>query len=133
MAHAVPIQGHTDGSAVAPVLNGGLLHRLTPFNVVLADRTEVEEYIAGHPDLAPLLEGICVRLRDAFGHRTELSLEFYKDPEQQDQYPILYVRQPTYEAGILNQIESVVEPFMPQLEDASGHLLITTDFRRPRG
>jgi hypothetical protein len=132
MAHAIPTQSRTDGSAVAPVLNGGLLHRLTPFKVALSDRAEVEEYIATHPDLAPLLEGICARLRDAFGHRAEFSLEFYKDPEQPDQYPILYVRQPSYEAGILSQIESVISPFMPQLEDASGHLLITTDFRRPR-
>ena len=133
MAHVIPIQSHTDDGTPAPVLNGGLLHRLTPFNVALPDRAEVEVYLASHPDLAPLLEDICTRLRNEFGPRIELSLEFYKDPEQQDQYPILYLRQQQYEAGILNQIESAINPLMPQLEDASGHLLVTTDFRRPRG
>jgi hypothetical protein len=131
MAHTIPIQTQMNDSTLAPALSGGLLHRLTPFNTLLRDRIELEDYLATHSDLAPLLEGICARLRDVFGLDAELSLEFYKDPEQQDQYPIVYVRQQKYEAGVLKRIESVMSPFMAQLEDASGHLLVTTDFRRP--
>jgi hypothetical protein len=130
MANAIPSQGHTNDSAIIPALNGGVMHRFALFNVVSPNRRDVEEYLANHADLAPLLEAICARLRDAFGQGVELSLEFYKDPEQQDQYPVLYVRPERYETGILNQIESAISPCMPQLETASGHLLITTDFRR---
>ena len=132
MAHAIPIQDHPDESTLIP-RDAGLLDTLTPFNVALANGEEVEEYVANHADLTSLLEAVCARLRASFGAGAELSLELYSDPEQQDQYLALYVRQEKYEAGILHQIESVTSPFMSQLEAASGHLLITTDFRRPRG
>jgi hypothetical protein len=133
MPHPTTIQGPTGTDTPASVLNGGILHRLAPFNVVWTDRVELESYLSNRPELTVLLEGICARLRKVFGLQAELSLEYYKDPEQHDEYPILYVRQAKYEAGILTQIETAVSAFMPQLEDASGHLLVTTDFRRPRG
>jgi hypothetical protein len=133
MAHVIPAPSDTDESVPAPILNAGLLHRLAPFNVAWTNRDEVEASLANHPDLAPLLERVCDRLREEFGQHAELSLEIYKDPEQQDQYPVLYVRQRKYEAGILKRIESVVNPFLPQIEAASGDLLITTDFRPVRG
>jgi hypothetical protein len=133
MAHILPIQSHADDIEPIPVLNGSLPIVLASFNVELPNRDEVEEYAANHSDLAALLAGICARLRSAFGPSVELSLELYRDPEQQEQYLALFVRQEKFEAGILNQIESVSRPFMSQLEAASGHLLITTDFRRPRG
>jgi hypothetical protein len=133
MSHVMPVQSPTEGPNPALTLNGSLLQCLTSSNVAWIKGGEAEDYVANHLDLAPLLVGVCARLREAFGQQTELSLEFYEDPEQQDNFPILYVRPPKYESGILKQIESVVAPFLPQLEAASGHLLITTDFRRARG
>jgi hypothetical protein len=133
MSHVIPIQSPAEAPVPALTLNGSLLQCLTPSNAAWTNGGEAEGYVADHPDLAPLLEGVCARLREVFGPQAELSLEFYEDPEQQDHFPILYVRPPKYESGILKQIESVVAPFLPQLEAASGHLLITTDFRRARG
>ena len=133
MAGAIPIQTHADDIAHVPSMNGGLLNGLARFNVVLPNRDEVEEYAANHLDLVSLLDGMCAKLREAFGHRTELSLEMHSDCEQEDQYLSLYVRQEKYEAGILDQIESAITPFMSKLEAASGCLLITTDFRSPQG
>jgi hypothetical protein len=132
MAHVIPAHGRTDDLVPGPILNGGLLQRLAPYDVLCANRDELEAWLADHADLTPLLERVCARLREEFGQHAELSLEFYKDPEQQDQYPVLYVRQRKYEAGILKRIESVVNPFLPQFEAASGDLLITTDFRPAR-
>jgi hypothetical protein len=133
MSHVIPIHGDKFDTSPTPIVNGGLLQRLTTLNLVAPVPREVEAYFENHDDLARLLEPIFIRLRSVFGQNAELSLEIYKDPEQHDQYPILYIRQSKYEAGILKQIESAVESFMTQLEDASGHLLVTTDFRRPRG
>jgi hypothetical protein len=110
-----------------------ILNRLTRSNVLLAKRDEVEDYVAQYPALGSLLDGVCATVREAFGHRVELSLELYKDPEEQDQYLTLYVRQGKYESGILSRIEAVASQFTAQLETVSGHLLVTTDFRRPRG
>jgi hypothetical protein len=110
-----------------------ILNRLTRSNILLAKRDEVEEYVAHYPALGSLLDGVCATVRDAFGQGVELSLELYKDPEEQDQYLTLYVREGKYEFGILSRIEAVASQFTAQLETVSGHLLVTTDFRRPRG
>ena len=110
-----------------------LRERLTPFHVITAHPDEVEAYVADHPELVTLLEGISAELRVAFGPEAELALELYKDLEVQDQYLTLYVRQTKYAADLMDRIEAAVRPFMAQLESSTGHLLITTDFRRPRG
>jgi hypothetical protein len=109
------------------------LDRLTTFNVLVTGRDEIAGYLTHHSDLEMLLEGICSKVREVFGPDAELALELYKDPEIDDRYLTLYVRQEKYQPGIIDRIEAVASQFMTQLETASGYLLITTDFRRPRG
>jgi hypothetical protein len=105
--------------------------RLTRLNVIMAHRDEVERYVALHSDLGSLLEPICAKARQEFGPEAELALAVYKDPEVPDEYLTLYVRQASYAADVMDRIEAVASEFMTRLEDCSGHLLITTDFRRP--
>jgi hypothetical protein len=133
MAGTLPIQQYADGMAYDPVLKGGWVHALSTFHILLANRDEIDDYLTTHADIVPLLETLCAKLRETFGQRTELSLEWYRDPEQADQYLCLYVRQEKYEAGILHRIETVIAPFMSKLEAVSANLLITTDFRPPQG
>ena len=109
------------------------LDRLAPLRVNVLRRGEVQQYLTKHADLASPLEGLCSELREAFGPDAELSLEMYQDPEVREKYLTLYVRQSKYGSDIMDRIEAVAGRFMSQLESASGHLLITTDFRRPRG
>jgi hypothetical protein len=132
MAGTIPIQHDAAPITQLPAFKGGLLDVFAPFHVLLTNRSEIEAYAATHADAVALLESICAKLRDAFGPHAELSLEMYRDPEQDDEYLSLYVRQQKYQAGILHQIEDVCAPFMPKLETASGNVIITTDFRRPR-
>ena len=107
--------------------------RLTPFNVITAHCDEVDQYVARHRDLGSALEDICAKIREAFGPKAELALELYKDREVKDKYLTLYVRQAEYAADIMDRIEAVSSQFIARLDRLSGHLLITTDFRRPRG
>lgn len=108
------------------------LGRLAPFDVEIAHPDEVEEYLMAHPELGSAIVGIAARLREVFGPSDELALERYQDPEDQDRFLALYVRQRQYEAGILRRIEVVASEFSAALESSSGHLLVTTDFRCPR-
>jgi hypothetical protein len=93
----------------------------------------VKEYISCYPDLGRLLPDVCGYVRQAFGFDVELSLELYRDPESNDRYLTLYVRQAKYEAAIMDRIEAVCQKFNHKLEEVPGYLLLTTDFRRPRG
>jgi hypothetical protein len=93
---------------------------------------EVGAYLRQYPDLAELVLMVCAEARREFGSLTELSLEMYSDPEIDDFYLTLYVRQPTYETDLLARIHRIADTYEKDLARKSGHFLITTDFRAPR-
>jgi hypothetical protein len=109
------------------------LHSLALLRVTTKRPEELEEYLADHADLAAAIDDVCSAVRAAFGAEAELALELYNDPEVDDRYVTLYVRQHQYLPDFMDWIESVADPFRAHLDSLSGHLLITTDFRRPRG
>jgi hypothetical protein len=92
----------------------------------------VADYLARYPEIAALLPDICAKLRQTFG-AAELALSVYTDPEIADRYLSLYVRFKHYVSGIVAQIEPAAAQFDDALATSAGHLLITTDFRPPRG
>src|SRR5437879_1954252 len=93
----------------------------------------VRTYLEEHPDLAYHLSSICDVARKEFGPEAELSLEMYSDPEIHDQYLTLYIRLDSYQEDTLARIDAVSRRFDKHLEQASGDLVLTTDFRAPRG
>ncbi|HKV40380.1 MAG TPA: hypothetical protein VJX67_14300 [Blastocatellia bacterium] len=78
-----------------------------------------------------VLRHTCEVCAEKFKSGTLLSLDLYHDPEIDDQYLVIYVRQPHYEPDILDQIDLVSEVFSEDLAALSGWLLVTTDFRPP--
>ena len=60
---------------------------------------------------------------------TQLSLEVYHDPEIEDEYLTLYVRQADYDEHVLSTIEDIRAGYEGELAGRSGWLLVTTDFR----
>lgn len=108
-----------------------VLDQLSVQDILLPQRTDLEAYLARHPDLASLLADMGKKVRAAFGPATELSLELYRDPEIDDCYLTLYVRQETYAADIIDRIDAMCGEFHSRLERAEGYFLMTTDFRRP--
>jgi hypothetical protein len=106
---------------------------LAEHRIVLPNAREVDSYLAGHRQLARLLPDICAKAREMLGPHVELSLELYKDPEIDDVYLTLYVRLEKYETDILDRIQAIGDQVNPRLEEATGYLLLATDFSRPRG
>lgn len=106
--------------------------RSEPARIVIPKPREVKMYLSEHPELGRILPEICTKVRQSLGPRAELSLEMYRDPEIDDQYLNLYVRQERYGSKLLDRINMVSSLFDNRLEEISGYLLITTDFRRPR-
>lgn len=116
---------------VPPLVSDPLL-QLATAGIELIEREQIRDYLAEFPDLAVLLPDVCKAARTEFGPSAELSLMLYRDPEAIDRYLTLYVRQPKYEPEILARIERVSHSFEGRLEQTTGHLLLTTDFRPPR-
>jgi hypothetical protein len=116
----------------APACREGLAW-LGAVNVLVPKPSDVMAYLDEHGDLAQLLPKICAEVRQAFGQETELSLEVYRDPEIDDRYLTLYVRQDQYDARIIERIESVRSAYHDSLSAVSGHFLLATDLRPSRG
>lgn len=92
----------------------------------------VREYLISHADTIDALRCITAEVFGYFANRAQVSLELYRDPEVDDEYLTVYVRQEKYDANILEQIDIVSALCESSIEDISGWILLTTDFRPPR-
>lgn len=93
---------------------------------------EVREYLLRYPDMAHPVVVACKASVERFRANAQLSLELYRDPEIDDQYLALYVRQEAYEDGILDKIRDTRDGYRALFGGSSGYFLLTTDFDAPR-
>ncbi|HUW57877.1 MAG TPA: hypothetical protein VMZ92_14650 [Planctomycetota bacterium] len=93
---------------------------------------DVRQYLLRYPDLTSLLPRMSNRTWQVFRERAQLSLEVYRDPEIEDEYLALYVRQESYGPDIMDMIRAVLGAFHKDLAEKSGWILVTTDFAPPR-
>ncbi|MDD2675867.1 MAG: hypothetical protein PHP75_00115 [Methylacidiphilaceae bacterium] len=59
----------------------------------------------------------------------KLSIELYRDPEEEDEYPMIWVRAKQYNSEILDKIQEVRREYERALASSSGWLMVGTDFR----
>lgn len=93
--------------------------------------SELRSYLAHHPDMISKLLPVCGIVRGFLKTQAQLSLELYTDPEVQDEYLTLYVRQENYDADIIDDLDRAFEQCRELLENSSGWLIVTTDFQSP--
>lgn len=100
--------------------------------ITVPEPASVRAYLLEHADILGLLRSVAAGIRERFDPGTQFSLEVYSDPEIEDKYLTLYVRQQEYSPDILDRIERVASHYDGALRDKTGWLLLTTDFRPPR-
>jgi hypothetical protein len=91
----------------------------------------VIDYLQKHRSLYDITLYACILTEEKFGSRAQISLEVYQDPEIDDQYLTIYVRQNEYEPDIIEKIDTICEEYAPALAGELGYLLVTTDFHPP--
>ena len=111
-----------------------LLERLHLMGICVPRSAEVRDYVNQFPDLVQVIRKGCELSATEFADRDTLSLELYVDPEIDDRYLSLYIRQTAYEPNIMERIERVqaeADAYLPDvyLNDSAGWFLITTDFQ----
>src|SRR5262249_51041971 len=102
---------------------------MTDLQIQLAQESEVRSYLAHHPDLTEIVEGICRSARQEFIPDAALVLGVYRDPEIKDEYLSLCIRLASYPADVLDRIRAVSAAHDDTLASKSGSILVTTDFR----
>jgi hypothetical protein len=126
----LPTPSHENGDGTFQIEQW--FDQLGQHQIAVLQPAEVRDYLLRYADMFDLVLSVCKSAREKFAAPTQLSLELYRDPEIEDEYLTLYVRQKNYEANILDTIENISAPFDPELSTKSGWLLVTTDFSPPR-
>jgi hypothetical protein len=100
--------------------------------VLVPNPAEVQDYLAAHPDMVELVERVSAAVARRFAGRAQVSLELYRDPEIDDEYVTLCVRQDPYDEDIMDQIDEAAGDYPAELAELSGWFLVTTDFEPPQ-
>ena len=101
-------------------------------DIVISNAADVGRYLGEHTELRSVVPQVCQRVREEFGPDAELLLELYRDPEIDDRYLTLKVRQERYDSNIIERLDQISGEFADELEPYSGQILLTTDFGPPR-
>jgi len=109
-----------------------LLSWLQSVPVAFPCAADVRDYVLRHEDMVDLVASACQIASTRFGKTSRLYLEVYHDPEIEDEYLTLYIRQKEYDATFLDQIGAVRAEYEENLAGKSGWFLVTTDFRPAR-
>lgn len=101
-------------------------------SVLIRDKERLHDYLRRYPGIGDLIEK-AVKLVKARFPRSNLELGVYQDPEIDDEYVILCIRQEYYDEGFMQRIEEVEEAIAGQLKESEGWFQLTTDFKKRRG
>jgi hypothetical protein len=99
--------------------------------VEIPQPTSLKDYLIAHPDISEVVMYATEIAKQHFDGNAQLSLEVYSDPEIDDNYVTLYVRQNEYEDSLMKEIKEIRKAYESMLADKSGWFLVTTDFRTP--
>ena len=91
----------------------------------------VVNYLRANPGLYDAVLYACMLTEEAFGRRAQITLDVYSDPEIEDEYLTIYVRQHQYDPDIMEQIDAICDQYEAALGDQQGWIVVTTDFRPP--
>jgi hypothetical protein len=100
--------------------------------VIIPNVEEVHNYLIRYPDIIELVEFACNETRKRFNLPTQLSLEVYHDPEIDDEYLTLYVRQEKYDYSAMDIIQKIRTVYREEYSIESGYFIVTTDFNFPK-
>jgi hypothetical protein len=120
------LQSHAEASSQIEKVLDWLQHN----QVTVSQPAEVLNYLTRHLDMTELILPVCKMARTRFENRAEFYLEVYRDPEIDDEYLALYVRQKVYDDDVLKMIREISrESLYRGLEGKKGWFTITTDFK----
>jgi len=109
------------------------LSRIRSEGTVIPRPFDVRGYLVRYPEMLEVAPAVCRAAARRFGTEAQLSLELYRDPEIEDEYLTLYIRQEPYEDDVMKRIEATWDECAEVIAGSSGWILVTTDFEPPVG
>ncbi len=120
----------TAAPAAMPVES--LLAQLRATGIRIPRPAEVLDYLTRYPDVIASVRNASAVAVPEFAGKAVLSLELYVDPEIDDRYLTLYVRQDPNDPNLYEMVERVRENYDCQLDASNGWFIVMTDFQPPK-
>lgn len=108
-----------------------LLLEMDIAGIAIAGFNRVRDYLLTHSDMVSLISSVSSSVLHAFNGNASFSFELYVDPEIDDEYLTLYIRQKSYDDSLMQTIDKLTARYQQAIAMVSGWLLITTDFAPP--
>lgn len=105
--------------------------KMTSMGILMPDSENIFSYLLDHDQMIDFVLQACSEVFKRLGARAQLSLEFFIDPEFDDAFPILLLRQNQYEDDLLDVIKDIRNNYETKLSKLNGDFHITTDFQPP--
>jgi len=90
----------------------------------------IRDYLIEFPDIIDVIPK-AVNSAKKYLPNAQIVLDFYIDPEIDDNHPIIYVRVENYDNNFMELLEKAEKEFIKELVDKKGWILLTTDFGKP--
>ncbi|NLB01170.1 MAG: hypothetical protein GX837_09490 [Methanomicrobiales archaeon] len=120
-----------DSISLYPAIEASLLGLRDYLGFVFPHPGDVVDYLIQNPGLYDVVMHACSMTAEEFGSTSQIALDVFHDPESNDRYLTLYVRQERYEDDIITRMDRICNRYEPALMDLSGWLLLTTDYKPP--
>jgi len=120
-----------DSTSIYPAIEASLLGLRDVLGFAFPHPGEVVDYLIQNPGLYDVVMYACSMTEEEFGRTSEITLDIYHDPESDDHYLTIYVRQERYDEDIIARMDRICDKYEPALRGQSGWLLLTTDFKSP--
>lgn len=120
-----------ESACLSYTVEQSLLTILDLVDIEIAHPAEVLDYILQNPGIDLVTMYACLLTKDEFRHDAAITLDLYQDPESDDHYLTIYVRQKEYDPNIIARMDRICDEYEPALRGQSGWLLLTTDYKSP--
>jgi hypothetical protein len=104
------------------------LSQIAAKHISIPEPTLVRRYLMDHIDLLDIVVITSSAVAARFSENAQLLLTVYCDPEIQDKYLTLYVREAEYQDDFLDTLHAVYADYAARLAGKSGWFQVTTDF-----
>ena len=102
---------------------------LPRYRVEVVDRDALRSYFLALLDMLSVAESACLAAFRSLGTIAKLSIGWHRDPEEEDEYPMIWVRAKEYNSEVFDRIREVRREYEGALASSSGWLMVGTDFR----
>lgn len=98
---------------------------------IIPNPGEVTRHLHQNIGLYDVVLYACMLTEETFGKTAQVTLELYSDPEIDDEYLTLCIRQSHYDEDIMDKIDRICSQYEPDLDSCKGWFVVTTDFLTP--